>query len=104
MSPFNPPYLCGNLIVIGQGGDVFKLKERRFRLDIRNKFFPQGVVRHWHRLPREAVDSLSPEVLKARLDRALSRRIWWMATLPMVGGWNWVGFKVPSSLSCSMTL
>jgi len=26
------------------------------------------VVRCWHRLPREAVDALSPEVFKARLD------------------------------------
>jgi len=26
------------------------------------------VVRHWHKLPREAVDAPSLEVLKARLD------------------------------------
>jgi len=30
------------------------------------------VVRHWLRLPREAVDALSLEVFKARLDGALS--------------------------------
>ena len=46
----------------------FKLKERRFRLDIWNKFFTQRVVRHWERLPGEAVDAPSLEVLKARLD------------------------------------
>jgi len=50
----------------------FKLKECRFRLNIRKKFFTMRVVRHGNRLPREAVAALSPEVFKAKLDRALS--------------------------------
>ncbi|KGL96824.1 hypothetical protein N301_06282, partial [Charadrius vociferus] len=49
----------------------FKLEEGGFRLDIRKKFFTLGVVRHWSRLPREAVDAPSLEVFKARLDVAL---------------------------------
>ncbi|KGL91076.1 hypothetical protein N301_01732, partial [Charadrius vociferus] len=49
----------------------FKLEEGRFRLGIRKKFFTLGVVRHWNRLPREAVDAPSLEVFKARLDGAL---------------------------------
>ncbi|KGL90011.1 hypothetical protein N301_04704, partial [Charadrius vociferus] len=53
----------------------FKLKEGRFRLDIRKKFFTVRVVRHWNRLPREAVDAPSPEVFKARLDGALSNLV-----------------------------
>ncbi|KFQ60802.1 hypothetical protein N334_02272, partial [Pelecanus crispus] len=53
----------------------FKMQEGRFRLDIRKKFFTVRVVRHWNRLPREAVDAPSLEVFKARLDGALSNLV-----------------------------
>jgi len=56
-------------------GNGFKPKEGRFRLDIRKKFFTVRVVRHWHRLPREAVAALSLSVFKARLDGALSNLV-----------------------------
>ncbi|KAK4829100.1 hypothetical protein QYF61_002051, partial [Mycteria americana] len=54
----------------------FKLKEKRFRLDIRKKFFTMRVVRHWNRLPREVVDVPSLEVFKARLHGALSNLLY----------------------------
>jgi len=53
-------------------GNSFKLKEGRIKLAIRKKYITVGMMRHWDRLPREAVDAPSLEVFKARLDGALS--------------------------------
>lgn len=49
-------------------------KEGKFRLDIW-KFFTVRVVRHWKKLPREAVDTTSLEVFKERLDWALGKLV-----------------------------
>ena len=44
------------------------------------------VVRHWKRLPREAVGALFLEVFKAGLDGALGNLVWWEESLTMAGG------------------
>ena len=72
----------------------FKIRKGRFRLDIRRKFFTQRVVTHWNRLPKEAVDAPSLEAFKARLDVALGSLVWWLATLHIAGGWNWMSIVV----------
>ena len=59
--------------VIGQG--VMALNCKRFRLDIRKKFFTLRVVRPWHRFPREALAAPSLTMFKARLEGALSNRV-----------------------------
>ena len=41
------------------------------RLVIKKNFCPEGMVRHWHRLPREMVASLFLEVFKKCGDAAL---------------------------------
>jgi len=54
---------------------VFKLKEGRFRLYTRKKFFTMRVVKYWNGLPRGVVEAPSPETFRARLDEALSNLI-----------------------------
>jgi len=67
-------------------GNGFKLRQGKFRLDIKRKFFTQRVVTHWNRLAKEAVDAPSLEAFKARLDVALGSLVWWLAIPPIAGG------------------
>jgi len=52
-------------------GEGFELREGRFRLDIRKKFFTMRMMKPWPSVSREVGDAPSLETFKARLDGAL---------------------------------
>jgi len=56
-------------------GNDFKLKEGRFKLEVRKKFFTMRVMKHGNRLPGEVVDAPSLDTFKARLHGAPSNLV-----------------------------
>ena len=74
----------------GSRGNGFKLKEERFKLDVRGKFFTMRVVRCWNSCPERLwMPHPSMQVFKARLDGALGSLSWYgvwrLVALPAAG-------------------
>ncbi|GAB0187115.1 hypothetical protein GRJ2_001176800 [Grus japonensis] len=52
-------------------GNRHKLEHRKFHLNMRKNILTLGVTELWNRLPREIVESPSPEIFKTHLDTIL---------------------------------
>jgi len=73
-------------------GNGNKRKHRKFQVNMRKNVFTLRVTEHWNRLPREAVESPSLEILKTRVDEvlcnllymALLRQMCWTRRSPEV--------------------
>lgn len=55
--------------------DIELYKQRKFRLDIRKRFFTERVVGCWNRFPREVVTAPNLSEFKEYLNNALSHMI-----------------------------
>ena len=52
-------------------GNGHKLKHRKFCLNMKKNFCPLRVTKHRNRLPRDVVESPSPEIFNTCLDKVL---------------------------------
>ena len=66
---------------MGNSGDfcrfsaVVKKWQQTLRSKVRKHFYTVSVTEHWHRLPREAVESPSLQTFKSCLDKVLGNQL-----------------------------
>jgi len=92
------------LFMVGGWGTSGKSRSKMFRLGIRKHFLTLGTVKGWIRLPRKVVQSLSLQVFKTWLDKALNKLLWahsWACCEQKVG---LRPPQLPSSLGDAMIL
>ena len=74
----------------------FKLKEGRFRLDVRKKFFTERAVRCWHSCPEKLWCSI-PGGAQGQVGWGPGQLSCWGAALPMArGGAGWALRSLPT--------
>jgi len=56
-------------------GKGMKLRQGKFRLDVRKRFFTEGVGSHWNRLPREVVTAPNRSEFQGLLHSLLSHLV-----------------------------
>ena len=93
----------GNLFVTQSDSDKtrvngFKLKEEKFRLDVKKKFFTWRVVRPWRSCPEKLWCPI-PGGVQGQVGYSPGQPELVGGSLAQGRGWVWVGFKVPSNHS-----
>ncbi|KAK4822862.1 hypothetical protein QYF61_020713 [Mycteria americana] len=81
-------------------GNEHRLTHMKFHLNVRKHFFTVRVVKHWHRLPREVVESPCLELLKTRLGMVLGALTLMLYMLSMTSYVQYLTAEL-QGLSCS---
>ena len=82
-------------VVAGPRSNGFKLRQGRFRLDLRTKFFTMRVVEPWPRLPGEVGDAPSLGMFQGDRTGLGAAGSPWRCPRSLQGGWAGWPLKVP---------
>lgn len=82
---------CWSLLAGNQGqthANSTKLHQGTFRVDIRKNIFTMRVIKYWHRIPREVIDTLCLSVCRSHWDSALSNLLQLLVVAEAVRQWT----------------